>query len=232
MSLTADPICESTPACHNGVVEMFTGIITELGTIPNPPVKEKDGWRVRIDAPLTSRGLAIGGSVAVDGVCLTAIDVRRGGFTVQVIAETARRSTFGTRRFARKKVPVNLERPLRASAEVGGHFVQGHVDAMARVLGLTAAPQEVVLTLELPASIAGLVVEKGSIAVNGVSLTVADVATDRVPHFTVALIPHTMEVTNLGNLKKGDDVNLEADILGKYIRALLPGTGRGRGVSR
>src|SRR5262245_41528059 len=121
-------------ASQPGDNEMFTGIITELGTIPRPPVKEKGGWRVRIDAPRTAKGLAIGGSVSVDGVCLTAVDVDRRGFTVQVIAETARRSTFGTRRLARGGLRVNLERPMTASAEIGGHFVQGHVDATASVL--------------------------------------------------------------------------------------------------
>ena len=211
---------------------MFTGIITELGTILEPPVKEKGGWRVRIDAPLTARGLAIGGSVAVDGVCLTAVAVRRKGFTVQVVAETARRSTFGTPRFARGGVRVNLERPLRASAELGGHFVQGHVDAMARVSSLKRADQEVALSLETPRIIAGLIVEKGSIAINGVSLTVASLSGGRKPHFTVALIPHTMELTNLGCLDKGDHVNLEADILGKYIQALLPGADRKRRTAR
>lgn len=211
---------------------MFTGIITELGTISVPPAREMDGWRFRIDAPLISRGLVIGGSVAVDGVCLTAIEVRRKGFTVQVVAETARRSTFGTPRFARGGVRVNLERPLRASAELSGHFVQGHVDAMARVSSLKCADQEVVLSVEMPRAFAGLVVEKGSIAINGVSLTVASVSGGRKPRFTVALIPHTMELTNLGNLAKGDRVNLEADILGKYIRALLPGAGRKRATGR
>jgi len=207
---------------------MFTGIITEMGTIARPPAKEKGGWRVRIDAPRTARGLAIGGSVAVDGVCLTAIEVDRKGFTVQVVAETVRRSSFGTPRFARGGVRVNLERPLGASAEIGGHFVQGHVDATARVTALKKAAQDVVLSMELPGPLAGLVVEKGSIAVNGVSLTVATVREGAKPGFTVALIPHTMELTNLGQLEKGDTVNLEADILGKYIQALLPGRRRGR----
>ena len=202
---------------------MFTGIITELGTIAAPPVREDDGWRVRVEAPVSARGLAIGGSIAVDGVCLTAISVRTGGFTVQVVAETARRSTFGTPRFARGGVRVNLERPLRASAELGGHFVQGHVDAMTRVRGLKRSAREVLLSLELPGSLKGLVVEKGSIAINGVSLTVASLSRGPRPGFTVALIPHTMEMTNLGTLDKGDLVNLEADILGKYIQALLPG---------
>ena len=211
---------------------MFTGIITEVGTISVPPARQKDGWRVRVEAPLTARGLAIGGSVAVDGVCLTAVEVRAKGFTMQVVAETARRSTFGTPRFLRGGVRVNLERPLRASAELGGHFVQGHVDATARVAGISRADQEVVLSVEAPPSFAGLVVEKGSIAINGVSLTVASISGGRKPHFTVALIPHTMVHTNLGDLEKGDRVNLEADILGKYIRALLPGAGRKRGTGR
>ena len=211
---------------------MFTGIISELGTIAKPAVREKDGWRVQIEAPRTARGLAIGGSVAVDGVCLTAIEIHRNGFTVQVVAETARRSSFGARRFSRGGVFVNLERPMRANAEIGGHFVQGHVDAMGTVMSLKRAAREVVLSVELPPALTGLIVEKGSIAINGVSLTVASLESGGKPGFTVALIPHTMEHTNLGTLREGDHVNLEADILGKYIRALLPGGGRRRRTGR
>jgi riboflavin synthase len=193
---------------------MFTGIVTEVaavGSIRPAP----GGRRLRIDAPATSRGLAIGGSVAVDGVCLTAVEIDRRGFSVDVVPETLRRSTLGSLAAGRR---VNLERPLAATAELGGHFVQGHVDARAAVLALRRRGEEVVLELKLPREIAPLVVEKGSIALNGVSLTVASVARGR---FSVALIPHTLARTNLSDLRAGSEVNVEADILGKYVRAFL-----------
>jgi riboflavin synthase len=174
-----------------------------------------DALRLSIHAPASARGMVLGGSVAVDGVCLTAIEVKGPVFAVQVVTETVRRSNLGGVRTSRR---VNLERPLKAFAELGGHFVQGHVDAAAPVAGLKRLAKDVVLAVELPASLKRLVVTKGSIAVNGVSLTVASVAR-RV--FTVALIPHTLENTNLGGLRAGDLVNLEADILGKYVQAMI-----------
>ncbi|HEY3174382.1 MAG TPA: riboflavin synthase [Candidatus Polarisedimenticolia bacterium] len=211
---------------------MFTGIITEMGLIDRPPAVEKTGWRVRIEAPATARRLSIGGSVAVDGVCLTAVEVGRGWFGVQVVPETGRRTTFGTTLFARGGGLVNLERPLRAGSEVGGHFLQGHVDACVPAIGLTRRDKEAVLAVQLPANLSGLVVEKGSIAVNGVSLTVSQVRRGRSACFTVALVPHTLEATNLGSLEPGEPVNLEVDILGKYVQALLPGRRRGSGRAR
>jgi len=193
---------------------MFTGIVTEVGSVagtrPAP-----GGRRLRIDAPATCRGLAVGGSVAVDGVCLTAVEVDRRGFSVDVVPETLRRSTLGDAGEGRR---VNLERPLGASGELSGHFVQGHVDGRAAVSAVRRRAREVVLELRLPRAIAPLVVEKGSVSINGVSLTVASVGRGR---FTVALIPHTLAHTNLGDLRSGALVNVEADILGKYVRAFL-----------
>ncbi len=203
---------------------MFTGIITEIGTIASVR-REGGGFRMSIQAPGTARGLSRGGSVAVDGICLTAVDVERSGFSVEVVPETSRRTRLGT---PRKGLKVNLERPLKADGELSGHFVQGHVDAAAEVLGISRLGKDVVLAVKLPGTLRGLIVEKGSIALNGVSLTVASVRPDR---FTVALIPFTLKETNLGDLKKGDEVNLEADLLGKYVRALLP-KGRRAGKGR
>lgn len=193
---------------------MFTGIVTETGVIREAR-REGGGFRIRIEAPRTARGLPRGGSVAVDGVCLTAVSVGRTGFSLQVIPETVRRSTL---KAPRKGQRVNLERPLRASDEMGGHFVQGHVDASARVERLRRVGKDVVLTLKLPVGLKPLVVEKGSIAINGVSLTVASV---RGAQASVALIPHTLEETNLGDLGPGDTVNVEVDILGKYVMRIL-----------
>ncbi len=193
---------------------MFTGIVTEMGTV-RAAVRRGSGWDLRIEAPRTVRGLRRGGSVAVDGVCLTAIRVGQAAFTAHVVAETARRSILNRPTPGRR---VNLERPLSARGELGGHFVQGHVDARARVSRLRRAPGEARLVVELPRSLRHLIVEKGSVAINGVSLTVASVTPTR---FEVALIPHTLGSTNLGALEAGSDVNLEADILGKYAAALL-----------
>ncbi|HET6373713.1 MAG TPA: riboflavin synthase [Candidatus Polarisedimenticolia bacterium] len=204
---------------------MFTGLISEVGVIRSV-VREGAGFRMRLAAPRTSRGLKVGGSVAVDGVCLTAVDTRSSSFVVQVVAETARRTTLGAPSVGRR---VNLERPLKASSEIGGHFLQGHVDATASVLALERTGKEVVLTVELPRILHGLLVGKGSIAVNGVSLTVAGIASRR---FSVALIPHTLKETNLGGLKAGDRVNLEADILGKYVDMLLSARSGGRRGTR
>ncbi len=198
---------------------MFTGIVTELGVVGRV-APERSGLRLRIRAPRTARGLRRGGSVAVDGVCLTAVDVEEDAFTVQVIPETLGRTTLEGASRGRR---VNLERPLRAGDEIGGHFVQGHVDATARLAGVRRTGGEAVVAVQLPRSLTGLVVQKGSIAVNGVSLTVASVGRDR---FTVALIPHTLGQTNLGALRAGDRVNLEADVLGKYVRSMGGGGGR------
>lgn len=193
---------------------MFTGIVTEVGRIA-AVARQAGGTRLDIEAPRTARGLTRGGSVAVDGVCLTAIRIARTSFSVQVVPESLRRSTLGEASAGRR---VNLERPLRGSGELGGHFVQGHVDARARVMRLDRSGKEAILALQLPATLKGLVVEKGSIAVDGVSLTVASVSSRG---FTVALIPHTRKATTLDRLSEGSFVNLEADILAKYVRSIL-----------
>jgi len=176
-------------------------------------------------APRTLRGLRIGGSVAVDGVCLTAVAVGKKSFGVQVVPESLRRTTLGDAAAGRR---VNLERPLRATGELGGHFVQGHVDARVRVVGLESAGKEVLLGLQLPDALRGLVVEKGSVAVDGVSLTVAAVSPRS---FAVALIPHTLKATNLSRLSQGSYVNLEADILAKYVESILAARTRREGRS-
>ena len=192
---------------------MFTGLVSELGVISG---FERDGQGARLEvATALARELGEGDSVAVNGVCLTATRVTRNGFRADVIPETLRRTTLAGLRAGGR---VNLERPLTPRSELGGHFVQGHVDGVARVLALRKGGGEVQLAVELPHTLRGLLVEKGSIAIDGVSLTVVGVSRGR---FHVSLIPHTLQETSLGDLKRGSRVNLEADILAKHVRALL-----------
>jgi riboflavin synthase len=188
---------------------MFTGLIEAIGEItevkPTP-----GGFRLRLSTALAPE-LAPGDSVAVSGVCLTVVSADAYGFHADVSPETARLTTLGV---TRRGVVVNLERPLRADARLGGHFVQGHVDAIGTIEELRQDGESFWLTLRFPNSLASFIVRKGSITVDGISLTVAGVD-DR--HFDVQIIPYTWEHTNLRTLRAGDPVNLECDILGKYV---------------
>jgi riboflavin synthase len=174
----------------------------------------------RIAAQRTLEGLAPGGSIAVDGCCLTAVEVEGGAFTCELTPETVARTAFG-RRLA-PGARVNLERPMPASGRFDGHIVQGHVDGVGTVRGLRREGGEAELEVGLPSELERYVVEKGSIAVDGVSLTVAGVAGGV---FRVALIPYTLEHTNLGEARAGGPVNLEVDVIAKYVERLL-GAGR------
>ena len=188
---------------------MFTGLIEAVGEVaeikPTP-----GGLRMRIDTPLASEFVA-GDSIAVSGVCLTVVSADASGFHADVSPETIRVSTLGT---IRRGALVNLERPLRADARLGGHFVQGHVDGMATIDDIREQGDSYWMTVKFPAELAALLVRKGSVAVNGISLTVAGVD-DR--HFDVQIIPFTWSHTNLRVSKAGDVVNVECDILGKYV---------------
>ena len=188
---------------------MFTGIVEELGT-----VRTRDGGRFVIGAALTLDGLAIGDSVAHNGCCLTVVNLGRDEYAVDAVAETLGRTNLGD---LRPGDAVNLERPVRLTDRLGGHLVQGHVDAVGEVI--SAAPD---LEVSLPAGLARYVVEKGSIAVDGCSLTVVKALGES---FTVAVIPHTVEVTTLGRRRPGDRVNLEVDIVAKYVERLLADRG-------
>ncbi|MGH8636142.1 MAG: riboflavin synthase [Burkholderiales bacterium] len=188
---------------------MFTGLIEAVGEItevkPTP-----GGFRLRLSTSLAPE-LASGDSLAVSGVCLTVVSADPHGIHADVSPETARITTLGT---VKRGTVVNLERPLRADARLGGHFVQGHVDAVGAIEELRSDGESFWLTVKFPAALAQFIVRKGSIAVDGVSLTVAGVD-DR--HFDVQIIPYTWAHTNLRTLKAGDPVNLECDILGKYV---------------
>ena len=200
---------------------MFTGIIEELGRVAGL-LKTNAGMRLRIAAKNTVQGLTLGGSVAVEGVCLTAVEVSGDAFAADLAPETLRRTTFSRLKLGSA---VNLERPLRMRAELGGHFVQGHVDATGRVSAWKRLQDARELALEIPVRYDHLVVEKGSIAVNGVSLTIAGRSRGRV---RLALIPHTLDVTTLGRLRVGQGVNLEFDYLAKLVAAMMARRSPGR----
>jgi riboflavin synthase len=217
---------------------MFTGIVEGTGTVAamrHPPAGE-GAARLEVEAPWLAGELAVGDSVAVDGCCLTVVARSAGGFAADVVAETLRRTALGRLAAGTR---VNLERPLALGGRLGGHLVQGHVDGIGRVLEVRRAPgesggalsappvdrggQEV--RVDLPDDLARYVVEKGSIAVDGVSLTVAGIGQG---WFAVALVPHTLAATTLGERAPGDPLNLEVDVVAKYVERLVqPWTGQG-----
>ena len=203
---------------------MFTGIVEGIGRVREMH-RDGRGARVVIEvaAALDGEALRIGDSIAVNGVCLTVVAYDGGAFTADLSEETLARTTL--RRLA-QGAPVNLERPLPAAGRLGGHIVQGHVDGVGRVVALHQESEGRRLEITVPSALARYVVNKGSVAVDGVSLTVAGVASGRRPasgRFGVALIPHTCEVTTLGELEPGHEVNLEVDILAKYVEQLTAG---------
>jgi riboflavin synthase len=189
---------------------VFTGIVRELGAVDGLEESE-DGARLRVRAPETAAGAAVGDSVAVNGVCLTAVEVDDGVLAFDAVPETLRRSSLGR---LDAGAAVNVEPALRAGEPLGGHIVQGHVDGVARV----RRADEEGLEIEASPEILRYCVEKGSIAVEGVSLTIASLSDDA---FTVALVPHTRAVTTLGALGPGDEVNIEVDLLAKHVERLL-----------
>ena len=193
---------------------MFTGIVPSTGRIVSIAPRE-GGIRLSVDAGPLAAEAKVGDSVAVDGCCLTVVEASGARLAFDVIPESLRRTTLGRRAEGHA---VNLELPLRPSDRLGGHFVQGHVDAVAEVVGRRALGDDVVMTFRLPPALEGHVVEKGSVAIDGVSLTVASVERGT---FSVALIPHTLAVTTLGHRAPGDLVNLEGDVLAKYVAALV-----------
>jgi riboflavin synthase len=211
---------------------VFTGIVEELGEVT--AVEDLgDARRFTLRGPAVTEGAAHGDSVAVDGVCLTVVATGDGSFTADVMAETLRRSSLGALRPGSR---VNLERPTLLGGRLGGHLVQGHVDGTGTVEERVPGEHWEVVRVALPAHLARYVVEKGSITVDGVSLTVVEAG---AAHFTVSLIPTTLDLTTLGLKKPGDPVNLEVDVIAKYVERLmstrpadgtaLPGTGAADG---
>lgn len=193
---------------------MFTGIVEELGTIARLD-RGTDSARLTVRGPLVTSDATHGASIAVNGVCLTVVEHADGEFTVDVMAETLSRSSLGSLRAGDR---VNLERAMAAGGRFGGHVVQGHVDGTAQVLERVPGDRWELVRLSLPAGLARYVVEKGSITVDGVSLTVASVDDTS---FTVSLIPTTLDLTTLGHKGIGDLVNLEVDVLAKYVERLM-----------
>lgn len=193
---------------------MFTGIIKELGTVVQTEPRPNGAW-LRLAIPATAGGLSLGDSVSIDGVCLTAVQIDGGAVDFEAMGETLARTTLGALPIGAQ---VNIEPALRAGDPLGGHNVQGHVDGIAEVLGARPDGIGIVLDIELPSELARYVVEKGSIAVSGVSLTVSREITGG---FEVWLIPHTAAATTLGALQIGDRVNLEVDVLAKYVERLV-----------
>ena len=187
---------------------MFTGIVSAIGT-----VIEAGSGRLAIENAETAKRLSIGASVAVNGCCLTVVKKTGAKFSMDVVPETLRRTALGS---LTPGARVNLELPLAADGLLDGHLVQGHIDATGTVVRVAAATAGREVTFELPADLRDFIVEKGSIAVDGVSLTVAAVD-DQEGSFTVALIPHTLAVTIAGEYKEGTLVNLEADIVARYV---------------
>ena len=202
---------------------MFTGIIEEVGKILN--IEQRgDNRRITVEAANTPKQLGTGQSVAVSGVCLTALDIKPKSFSADLAPETWMRTSFSR---IREGALVNLELPMKADGRFGGHIVQGHVDGVGKLIGLEQIKdsgnrdsENWWLHIEMPTEIEKYTVFKGSIAIEGISLTVAKLEQNRC---TIAIIPHTVEMTNLDSLKPGDPVNLEADLIAKYVEKMTQG---------
>jgi riboflavin synthase len=193
---------------------LFTGIIEELGRVRSVQSNGENA-RIVIEARTVTEGTNHGDSIAVNGVCLTALDITADSFAADVSKETLERSTLGR---LRTGAPVNLERAVTPATRLGGHIVQGHVDARGRFLEAIDHGGSWTVRIGYPREVAPYLVFKGSVSVEGISLTIAALADD---HFDIAVIPKTWEVTNFSYLQPGDEVNLEADVIAKYVERIL-----------
>lgn len=198
---------------------MFTGLIEGIGTAQRIDTDPSRGGSIQVGELPWEERVTLGESIAVNGICLTAVAESVGSFRAEVSVETLRRTNLSHLRIGD---PVNLERPLRMGDRLGGHLVQGHVDGMGGVKGIEKSGDYWTLEVEFPNDLSRYIVEKGSIAVDGISLTVATLEKDR---FTVALIPKTWELTNLSKRTTGDPVNLEVDVIAKYVERMVLGEG-------
>jgi riboflavin synthase len=194
---------------------MFTGIVEEMGEVVHLTDAGGDSAVIAVRGPVVTSDARHGDSISVNGVCLTVIDNVDGVFTADVMGESLRRSSLGA---LRPGSPVNLERAATAGTRLGGHLVQGHVDGVGTIVAREPADEWEVLRFSLPPQLARYVVEKGSITVDGVSLTVMELTADT---FAVGLIPTTLKLTVLGSKAVGDPVNLEVDVIAKYVEKLL-----------
>jgi riboflavin synthase len=197
---------------------MFTGIVEEVGKVAK--IEQRgENRRITITARNTPKELGTGQSVAVSGVCLTALDIKPDSFCADLAPETWERTSFSR---IHEGALVNLELPMKADGRFGGHIVQGHVDGVGRLIAFEriADSENWWLQVEIPSDVEKYTVFKGSISIEGISLTVAKLEQNRC---TIAIIPHTVELTNLGSLKPGDPVNLEADVIAKYVEKMMKG---------
>ena len=205
---------------------MFTGIIEEVGRVSR--IADKNGSRrISISCSRLVKELKKGDSIAVSGVCLTAIDITPSSFTADLAEETWNRTSFSR---IRKEALVNLELPMRADGRFGGHIVQGHVDGTGKFLALDKieGAEDFWLRIEIPPELARYVISKGSLSIEGISLTVAKIEGATV---TAAIIPHTLEMTNLASLKPGDPMNLEVDMIAKYVEKMMKGDSRNSSIT-
>ena len=205
---------------------MFTGIIEEVGRVTGI-ANENGNRRLTVAATGLNQALKIGDSIAVSGVCLTAVEITPQSFAADLAAETWKCTSFSR---IKKDALVNLELPMRADGRFGGHIVQGHVDGTGKFLALDRVPgaDDYWLRIEIPPELARYVIFKGSLCIEGISLTVAQVEETKV---TVAIIPHTVEMTNLKALKPGDPVNLEVDMVAKYVEKMIKGESAKSGLT-
>jgi riboflavin synthase len=205
---------------------MFTGIIEEVGQVKH--IEQRgENRRITITAKRVPKELKPGASISVSGVCLTALDIKPGSFGADLAPETWMRTSFSR---MREGARVNLELPMKADGRFGGHIVQGHVDGVGKLIALDriADSENWWLHIDLPPDVEKYTVHKGSISIEGISLTVARLEGRRC---TIAVIPHTVEMTNLGSLKAGDPVNLEADLIAKYVEKMMHGEAAGSSLT-
>jgi riboflavin synthase len=197
---------------------VFTGIVEELGRVVEVTKLADDSARLVVSGQVVTADARHGDSIAVNGVCLTVVTLADGSFSADVMAETLHRSSLGD---LQPGDPVNLERPMAADGRFGGHIVQGHVDGLGRIRARRPSENWELVEVDLPEDLARFLVEKGSITVDGVSLTVVEVVDGDEPWFSVSLIPTTLTATTLGSRQVGDPVNLEVDVIAKYVERMV-----------